>query len=153
MAFLTKFLPCLGDEELSSKPDSVSNEKAYLTSTDEKVEEYLHALATASDPVGKPLERRLKNIIDIESWTDDLALKILVRLGQTIESATVEFGPALRDAIEKSETIANEVFTFARDHPEAVTVFCTILAIGVLWAVSPWVLGILGFAEEGPVAG
>lgn len=152
MNLLLNILPCLGIR-LASKPTSITNEKDHLSSTEEMCEKFLQALVTATEPTREHVRRRLRKTINAESWTEDLALRVLVRLQEMIESSTIQFGPALHDALDKAKEAADEVFTFARDHPVAVSVFFTILAIGVLWAVSPWVLGILGFAEEGPIAG
>lgn len=158
MDFLNSLLACLGTK-LSGESNDMVNEKGAgdLDANDKMAEKFLRALATAREPVGEALGRRLKGVIGVESWTEDLAASILARLRDLVAGSASAgpslLGPALRDSLEKAEEAADGVFAFARDHPEAVAVFCTVLALGVLWAASPWVLGILGFAEEGPVAG
>lgn len=152
MDLLNNILPCLG-VRTASRPNSIKNEKCHLDSAEDMCEKFVHAIVTAEESTCRQIKRRLRKTIHAESWTEELALKVLVRLQETIESSAIRFGPAVHDALDKAKEAADGVFTFARDHPVAITVFCTILAIGVLWAISPWILGILGFAEEGPIAG
>lgn len=46
---------------------------------------------------------------------------------------------------------------FVHDHPDATTAFCTVIALGVLVVLVPWLVEWLGFCagfgELGPVAG
>lgn len=55
-------------------------------------------------------------------------------------------GQAMKSAFDKA---IKEVAEFPHDHP----IFCTLLALGILVVLSPWVLKALGFAELGPVEG
>jgi hypothetical protein len=56
-------------------------------------------------------------------------------------------GQAIREAYDRA---VNEATEFAYDHP----VFCTVLALGILAILMPWVVdAALGFAEIGPCAG
>lgn len=56
-------------------------------------------------------------------------------------------------AYEKACEEAKAIEGFAAEHPVATAVFCTVVALGVLVEVAPYVLGVLGFAELGPVEG
>ena len=53
---------------------------------------------------------------------------------------------AMKDAFEKATSAA---VGFARDHP----VYCTIIALGILVILAPWVIEALGFGELGPIEG
>lgn len=103
------------------------------------------------------LKRDLDGIVSTTSggWTLCVAKGIFNKLAKLLLSNDncEKMGTAINDALMKVEEIAQVTFDFARDHPVAVEVFCTILAIGVLWLMLPWVLEVLGFAAEGPVAG
>lgn len=87
-------------------------------------------------------------------WTEGIARAVLNRLVDLVSTESREkLGPAVREALERADEVASGVFGFARDHPVAVAVFCTVLAVGVLWFMAPWVLEVLGYAAEGPVEG
>ncbi len=68
-------------------------------------------------------------------------------------------GPALAQAYSSAVEIAEEefydLFEYVKDHPleVAATVVISILAFGVLVALMPWVLELLGFGELGPIEG
>ncbi|KAK1997363.1 hypothetical protein LX36DRAFT_681807 [Colletotrichum falcatum] len=108
--------------------------------------EFLDVLRTA-EKGGEDLQRRLRNVVTASWWTEELAKHILqgvealVRRRETI-------GQVVAEAVDKAVAAAQAVFGFAADHP----VFVTVVAIGVLVVVAPWVLEALGFGELGPVA-
>jgi hypothetical protein len=56
-------------------------------------------------------------------------------------------GP-LKEAYDKAVTEAAKSADFARDHP----VWTTLIALGILAVLLPWVIEALGFGVEGPVA-
>ena len=56
-------------------------------------------------------------------------------------------------AYTKACEAAKAIEGFAADHPLATAVFCTIIALGVLVVLTPFVLEALGFASLGPVEG
>lgn len=53
---------------------------------------------------------------------------------------------AMQDALERA---VEEAVEFAEAHP----VYFTILALGVLVALAPWVIEAVGFGELGPIEG
>ncbi|TIC92429.1 hypothetical protein CH35J_010060 [Colletotrichum higginsianum] len=108
--------------------------------------EFIDILRTA-EKGGKNLERRLRNIVTVNSWTEELAKYILRGIEYLVQHRDT-IGQVVRDAMDKAIEAAESVFQFAKDHP----VFVTLIAIGVLVLVSPWVLEALGFGELGPVA-
>ena len=85
-------------------------------------------------------------------WSEYLAAKILSAL-ETVLRAGEKLGPAMRAAYEQACEAAKAIPGFAADHPLATGVFCTVVALGVLVVLAPYVLGILGFGELGPVEG
>lgn len=85
-------------------------------------------------------------------WSEYLAAKILAAL-ETVLRAGKDLGPALSAAYERACEAAKGIPGFAADHPLATAVFCTVVALGVLVVLAPYVLEILGFAELGPVEG
>lgn len=105
---------------------------------------------------GDQLKRDLDGTISTTAggWTEGICKAVLSKLVDLISSEDrAKLGPAMEEALKKAEEVADSIFDFARDHPEAVAIFVTILAIGVLWFMAPWVLEVLGFAAEGPVEG
>jgi hypothetical protein len=87
------------------------------------------------------------------AWTEHLAQSVLERIREQIRIGA-PVGGAMADALARAATAAAE---FSREHPE----FLTILALGALMVLAPWVLETLGFwvlraagfAAKGPVAG
>ncbi|TDZ36529.1 hypothetical protein C8035_v008270 [Colletotrichum spinosum] len=55
----------------------------------------------------------------------------------------------IREAIDKATKLALAIFEWAKDHP----VLVSLIALGVLVIIAPWVIEVLGFGELGPVAG
>ncbi|KAI3391561.1 hypothetical protein diail_7155 [Diaporthe ilicicola] len=100
-----------------------------------------------SEKGGKDFERRLKNVVSVDSWTEDVAMYILQGVEALVQHHYT-VGEVVRDAINKSTDAAEAIFDSAKDHP----VLVTIVALGVLAIIAPWVLEALGFGELGPVA-
>lgn len=85
-------------------------------------------------------------------WSEYLAAKTLSAL-ETVLRAGKDLGPALSAAYERACEAAKGIPGFAADHPLATAVFCTVVALGVLVVLAPYVLEILGFGELGPAEG
>lgn len=73
---------------------------------------------------------------------------MLAKLEQSLREAEKLQGP-LKEAYTKACDAALAVEGFVKEHP----VFVTVIALGVLVMLTPWVLEVLGFAELGPVEG
>lgn len=115
------------------------------TETDAMATSIMHALLNASTP--QDLHKTLSNHFSAMSWTTTLAQSILKKLEHTLSNVDPsKFGNLLKDAFERA---TREAVDFAREHP----VYCTIIALGILVMVMPWVLQVLGFAEVGIVKG
>ncbi|KAF3008601.1 hypothetical protein E8E13_007782 [Curvularia kusanoi] len=102
-----------------------------------------------AEKTGAGLKAELNSIVGSYGWKEYLAEKILDKLGAALQGAHDKLGPAIRDAYHKAWTAANEIEGFVIQHP----VMCSIIALGVLVVIAPWVIEALGFAELGPVEG
>ncbi|KZL74389.1 hypothetical protein CI238_04415 [Colletotrichum incanum] len=131
-AFMEKQLGVITDQPVRSAQDAAS--------------EFIDILRTA-EKGAMDLERRLKNIVTVNSWTEELAKYILQGVEALVRHRDT-IGQIVRGAMDKSTDAAESIFEFAKDHP----VFVTIIAIGILIIIAPWVLEALGFGELGPVA-
>lgn len=94
---------------------------------------------------GQDLKKTLQDIVGERGWTENIAKAILGGLENALNNG-VQMGQAMREAFNKA---VSEATGFARDHP----IFCTLIALGILVILMPWVLEALGFAELGPVEG
>ncbi|KAH9205772.1 hypothetical protein DL95DRAFT_397352 [Leptodontidium sp. 2 PMI_412] len=59
-------------------------------------------------------------------------------------------GSTMKEAFDRASGVAEE---FAREHPVLVGVMVTLVALGILALVMPWVIEALGFGALGPVEG
>lgn len=59
----------------------------------------------------------------------------------------------MEEFFDKAEEATISNFDFPHEYPYLTAGFATIVAVGVLVLVAPWVVEALGFAELGPVAG
>lgn len=160
MAVLSKLLGCCcihTDQELSF------TEKRYTTNTDsyilykdnpskaELADEFIAKLFAAenNDAV---LQADLKSLIHAYSWYDGLAAAILAALENAIKLRE-EMGSAVKAAYEKAVTAVNKVKEWAEEHPKMTAVIITLIALGVLALMIPWLMAYLGFAEEGIIEG
>jgi hypothetical protein len=114
---------------------------------EETADRVIHAIVSA-EKGGNDLRLSLKNIVDTDGWTENVAHWTLRKLEQTLQDAS-KLGPVLKKAYETALEVALAVEGFTTTHP----VFCTVVAIGVLVLLAPWALEALGFGELGPVEG
>jgi len=119
------------------KVDASSKESAMAA-------DVLKALFTA-EKGGSDLKKTVKDIVGEYGWTENIAKAILGGLVNALNEG-LQMGQAMKEAFDKAVSEATE---FARDHP----IFCTVIALGILVILMPWVLEALGFAELGPVEG
>ena len=64
-----------------------------------------------------------------------------------------EMSAVMTAAYDKAVEAAKVFEQFAEDHPLATAVFVTVIAIGVLVVLAPYVVELLGFGELGPIEG
>ncbi|OLN87069.1 hypothetical protein CCHL11_06479 [Colletotrichum chlorophyti] len=109
--------------------------------------EFINILRTAKKG-GKDLEHRLRCIVSTTSWTEEIA-KLILGGVETLVRNRDTVGQVVREAMDRAIDAAVSAFEFAKEHP----VFVTVVALGILVIIAPWVMEALGFGEFGPVAG
>jgi hypothetical protein len=108
------------------------------------VKRILLALQTA-EKTGEEARVKVSEVVKVDNWTESLAQRLLDGLKTGIEKGMAMKGP-LKEAFDKAVAAA---VSFAKEHP----VYTTIIALGILVILLPWVIEVLGFGELGPVAG
>lgn len=152
IAPLQAVLACLRCEDMSF--DTYPDEKAALLAANdcrpaaEVVNDVVDTILRTS-LTGPALRMRLDAIVGAYGWRDNMARWVLEKLTNSLQDAHDKLGPAVRDAYHKAWEVARSIEGFVIEHP----VMCTIIALGVLCIVAPWMLEALGFAELGPVEG
>ena len=137
------------DSDLSEEKHILDSESPKQTKPGSRNTQALAAdilsLLSTAEYNDKHLEESLQDIVRETGWYEDLAAAVLNGL-ETIVRAGAPVAGAMTDAVDKATTAAIE---FAKEHP----VFCTIVALGVLVLLAPWVIEALGFGELGPIEG
>ena len=156
---LSKFhsiFPCFPCPQATPSPSPFPSEKATLVSSHKAdnsdnsdksaliAQDILTTLLTTHKS-GAALRMHLDATIGTTTWTSTLAKYLLEKLTQVLRDGHAHFGPALRNAYDKATRVALSVEGFVVEHP----VFCTVVALGVMAVLTPWVLGALGFVEVG----
>ena len=136
MAFLQAIRECFtGIDNTRTQPST--NENTIAT-------DVLKALFNA-EKGGQDLKKSVQDIVGEYGWTENIAEAILYGLADALKKGA-KTSQVLKEAYDKAVSEATE---FACDHP----IFCTVIALGILVALMPWVLEALGFAELGPAEG
>jgi hypothetical protein len=149
---IAAIMDCL--RSTSEEDATYPNEKQLLGRTcharplDEVAEDVVNSILRA-EKAGAGLKAELDAIVGPYGWKEYLAEKVLEMLGAALQGAHDKLGPAIRDAYNKAWEVANEIEGFVIRHP----IMCTVIALGVLVVIAPWVIEALGFAELGPVEG
>ncbi|KAL7927950.1 hypothetical protein ACQKWADRAFT_278315 [Trichoderma austrokoningii] len=127
--------------------------------THEKVAVDVVSILLRSEKHGTALKKQLDEAVGTLGWSEMLAKRILNALVGAIRDGHDKMGPAFAkaydDAVKEADSVFHQLVQEARDHPLelAATVLITVIAIGVLVVLSPYVLELLGFGELGPIAG
>lgn len=129
-----------------------NNTPRTIRSDKEISQQIVHILLTIENN-GPALRRELNDVVGAQGWTEAIACSILACLEQVIKEGREKLGQVLNEAIERAENAVNDLFEFSKEHPYLVAGFVTIVAIGILVYMAPWVVEALGFGELGPVAG
>jgi hypothetical protein len=103
----------------------------------------LGIILTADTPYN--LHKLLNEQISTESWPEAIAIALLHGLEGAIKTGT-QMAKASSDALAQAKDAA---IGFAENHP----VYATLIALGILAILLPWMLEILGFGELGPIEG
>ena len=114
----------------SRAPDSIASDS-------------LTIILTAETPY--ILHKQLNEKISTESWSEAIATALLHGLENAIKSG-VQMAKAASDALTQAKGAA---IGSTKNHP----VYATLIALGILAALMPWVLEILGFGGLGPIDG
>ncbi|KAJ0426134.1 hypothetical protein BJY00DRAFT_307635 [Aspergillus carlsbadensis] len=135
MAFLlTSTLDCIFGAQASTNSPLTTSQTASSIVT---------KIMTAESP--SDLQKQLQDDLHSTSWTEPFARSILHTIVSAI-STGAQTAAAATTALVRAKDAATE---FETEQP----VYATLLAIGVLAILTPWVLEILGFGELGPVEG
>lgn len=147
------------DPEKSSFSDSSSSENNNNNNTvpnlthDEAAEQIVNALFTAEIGGSTTLVSQLNNIAhQCGGWSEWLADRIRRGLEQALAQGR-KMSAALATAYDKACEAATVFEGFVKEHPIATAVFVTVIAIGVLVVLTPYVVEMLGFGELGPIEG
>lgn len=115
---------------------------------EELANDVLDLLLSAEKP-GRDLDLRLQELVRPYGWRESLARCILDGLVRTLETG-VALGGAAKVAFDKASAVAAK---FVKEHPVLTAVIVTVIAIGILVYLAPWVVEALGFGELGPLEG
>ena len=160
MSLLSAFLSCcstrskrtprLSEKHLTTPPHYAPYQD-HPTETDLAAQIIAKLLAaTKNDAV---LKADLQSTISTYGWYDGLAAAVLAGLENAIKLGE-EMQPAMKAAYERAVEGVNSVEQWAGEHPEiSAAVVVTLIALGVLAIMMPWLMAWLGFAEEGIVEG
>ncbi|XTI89217.1 hypothetical protein V2W45_1237519, partial [Cenococcum geophilum] len=83
---------------------------------------------------------------------DGFTTAILAALENAIKIGE-EMGLAVKTAYKKAVVAVNKVKEWAEVHPEMTAVIITLITLGVLALIIPWLMAYLGFAKEGIIKG
>ena len=98
------------------------------------------------------LRAELQSTIHSYGWRDGLAAGVLAALENAIKLGE-KMGPAMKAAYDKAAAAVYKVGDWTGEHPEMAAVIVTLIALGVLAIMMPWLMAWLGFAEEGIIEG
>lgn len=110
-------------------------------------------LATAEKP-GKDLHLSMNDAIQTSGWTWAAIAESLFDQFHDLLANGRPMGSALTDAYEKAiEALESSFDAVVRFKNEQPYLFWSLVAVGCLVVLSPWIVECLGFGELGPVAG
>ncbi|KAI9896761.1 hypothetical protein N3K66_008933 [Trichothecium roseum] len=153
MDLIRSCIPCIPNQvslQLQGQHLFMTEKPDALPFSDDPVEQFLHILRT-TDKDGKELEERLKSTISATSLSDTIAKRILDGIENILKR-----GVKIAGAMDKAVTIAtNTAWSITQEHPYYASLIAagTIIALGVLVMLAPWVIEVLGFGLSGPRAG
>ncbi len=141
----------------SSTPAKIRGDNEYKDypskRSDQDISADIVALFRNADCITPQLSKEVNDLVGPQGWTENIAKAVLAALETIIKHGRDKVGGALNECIARAEEEAKSCFQFAKDHPYLTAGFVTIVAIGVLVFMAPWVVEALGFGELGPIAG
>ena len=118
----------------------------------ETAAQILLALQTAQKP-GPELSASIQDIVHAQGgWTEAIARAVLASVEVCLKTAE-PLSPVMASAYERVKSEVAKIGDFAKDHPAYTEVLVTVVALGILVLVLPWVLEALGFGALGPIEG
>jgi len=133
--------------EKSTFEQKYTDEEPHDAELEEAASKFVAILLHADSPSPQDPKPKaaLEGTISAYGYHDRIAQYILRKLENVIKKGA-PLGKAVKQA---SERAIAEAVGFASEHP----VYCTLIALGILVVMAPWVLEVLGFAELGPIEG
>ncbi|TLD09519.1 hypothetical protein PspLS_11884 [Pyricularia sp. CBS 133598] len=155
MSILNLITNCFGSTNPNAIPTatSVKANTPYSVRCAQQISDEVVELLLNAEKDGPALRRQIKDAVGEDGWTESIARAIVGGLEVVIRDGRDRIRPVLGEFIDKAEEAANTVFAFPQEHPYLTAGFATIVAVGVLVLVAPWVVEALGFVEAGPVGG
>ncbi|KAL4932581.1 uncharacterized protein BDV17DRAFT_253095 [Aspergillus undulatus] len=141
MSVIHSILECLFGA-LEIKPDFV-DATTTVQSNEHIASDIVTKILNADDAYA--LHKELGDLISTTNWKESLAKATLRGLEKAIASGA-NMARAASDALAQAE---NAAIGFATEHP----VYATLIALGILAILTPFVLEMLGFGELGPIDG
>ena len=150
MAMLPKLLTscCLqhdDQEPTSAEKEPLLSSNSNLTEAHLADEIVSRLIAAESDTA---LQADLRSMVHTYGWYDGLAEAVLEGLKRALELGE-EMGPVMKNAFERAVTAFSDIKEWVKANPAKTT----LIALGVLAILVPWMLTALGFAEAGIVEG
>ena len=116
---------------------------------DEQLATDIFTILVTADKNDRTLRARVNNMVGATSWSETLAKCMLDKLEAAIKNSAA-MGEAMKKCFDKASREAEQ---FIREHPVFAAAVATIVAIGILVLILPWVVEALGFGELGPSGG
>ena len=145
----TKYQPI--SEKAAPQPSQFCGNNPKLDS-DEAASSIVSAIMEADD-FNPSLGIAIQSLVHkAGGWTEYLMERILAALERVLMDGAPLKQP-MQEAFDKVYEATEEFEQFAADHPVVTGVFCTVIAVGILVLVAPYVVELLGFGELGPIEG
>jgi hypothetical protein len=102
----------------------------------------------AAEKSSSALKTELHKIVLVNGWTEYLAEAVLNALELAVRTGRV-MGPVIKDAYDRAVEEAMKVKEFVEANP----LFFSLIALGIIALLTPWLLEALGFGLEGIIEG
>ena len=137
-------------------PYPLKHMSPHALTTQQAASSIVSALQDA-EKAGPSLDDTIQSLVhQAGGWSEYLAAKIVSALEAVLKAGGELKGP-LKEAYDKACEEAKEIEGLAAEHPIATAVLCTVIALGVLVILAPYVIEalgfIFGFGELGPIEG
>ncbi|RDW78574.1 uncharacterized protein DSM5745_05426 [Aspergillus mulundensis] len=141
MSLLQPILDCIFGASPSTT--TITNNTTASRSPESIASDIVTKILSADSPY--TLHKELQDEVSTTGWTEAVAKATLQGLDNAIK-AGAKMAKAAADALGQAKDAALE---FSTEHPY----YTTLIALGVLAVLMPWMLEVLGFGELGPIEG